>query len=181
MQIPYLQEFFDTHWYFVRDCTFELHAIYDATFVEIPYHDQLQPFNLVALETDLQEHLDNRVNQIIAKTEWVTKFTDSYTKWVATAEISTPLHCSMLLLNDRHPVHLNFITSLDFLGTIYRAYEDLVTTNHSQPWLGYIANCDVIIGKVRKGFKRFETFVISGNYFRSISGLPPCTVSRKST
>ena len=79
LQIPYLQEFFNTHWYFVRDCTFELYAIYDAVLVEIPYHAQLQPFNLVALDTDLQEHLDDRVNQISAKTDWVTKLTDSYT------------------------------------------------------------------------------------------------------
>ena len=69
LQIPYLQEFFDTHWYFVQDCTFELYAIYDATFVEIPYHAQSQPFNLVALDTDLQKHLDDRVNQISAKTD----------------------------------------------------------------------------------------------------------------
>ena len=36
-----------------------------------------------------------------------------------------------------------------------------------------MTNCDTTLGKVRKGFKRLETFVISDNYFRSISGLPP--------
>ena len=73
LQIPYLQEFFDTNWYLVQEDT-----IYDATFVEIPYCAQSQPFNLVALDTDLQEHLDNRVNWINAKTEQVTKLMDSY-------------------------------------------------------------------------------------------------------
>ena len=96
LQIPYLQEFFDTHWYFVQGCTFELYAIYDATFVEILYHAQSQLFNFVSLDTDLQEHLDDRVNWISVKTDQVTKFTDSYTNWVTTAEISKPLPHSML-------------------------------------------------------------------------------------
>ena len=92
-------------------------------------------------------------------------------KWDATAEISKPLPHSMLLLNDRHQVHLDFVTSVDFLGTIYRAYEDLITADPANQ-LGHMTNCDIILGKVRKGFKRLETFVISDNYFRSISGLP---------
>ena len=95
-----------------------------------------------------------------------------YAKWVTTAEISKPLPHSMLSLNDRHQVHLDFVTSVDFLGTIYRAYEDLITADPAN-WLGHMTNCDIILGKVRKGFKRLETFVISDNYFRSILGLPP--------
>ena len=149
-----------------------MYAIYDATFVEICYPAQSQLFNLVALDNDLQEHLDDRVNQISAKTEWVTKLTDSYTKWVATAEISKPLSHSMLSLNDRHQVHLDFITSVDFLGMIYKAYEDLITADPANQ-LGHLTNHDMIVGKVRKGFKRLEMFVISDNYFRLISGLYP--------
>ena len=34
-QIPYLQEFFGTNWYFVQKATYELYAIYDAIFSEI--------------------------------------------------------------------------------------------------------------------------------------------------
>ena len=100
------------------------------------------------------------MNQISTKTEWVTKLVDSYMKWVATTEISRPLPHSMLLLNDSHQVYLDFITSVDFLGTIYKTYKDLITTDLANQ-LGYMANCDIILGKVRKGFKTPETFVIS--------------------
>ena len=34
-------------------------------------------------------------------------------------------------------------------------------------------NQDKALGKVRKCFKHVETYVVSDNYFRSISGLPP--------
>ena len=53
MQIPYLSEFFSTHWYLVQKDTYEMYAIYDALFSEIPYSTQLTPFDLVALDTDL--------------------------------------------------------------------------------------------------------------------------------
>ena len=53
MQIPYLSEFFSTHWYLVRKDTYAMYAIYDALFSEIPYSAQLTPFDLVALDTDL--------------------------------------------------------------------------------------------------------------------------------
>ena len=86
-------------------------------------------FNLVALDTDLQEQLDDRVNQINAKTEWLTKLTDLYTKWVTTAKISKSLPHSMLLLNNRHQVYIDFVTCVDFLGTIYKAYEDLIAAD----------------------------------------------------
>ena len=55
LQIPYLEEFFDTMWYLIRDDTYGLHAIYDTIVTEIPYFAQLQPFDLVALDTNLQE------------------------------------------------------------------------------------------------------------------------------
>ena len=41
VQIPYLEEFFHTMWYLIYDDTYELYAIYDTTFTEIPYFAQL--------------------------------------------------------------------------------------------------------------------------------------------
>ena len=55
LQILYLEEFFDTMWYLIHDDMYVLYAIYDTIFTEIPYFAQLQPFDLVALDTDLQE------------------------------------------------------------------------------------------------------------------------------
>ena len=55
LQILYLEEFFDTMWYLICDDMYGLHAIYDTIFAEIPYFAQLQPFDLVALDTNLQE------------------------------------------------------------------------------------------------------------------------------
>ena len=43
---------------------YELYAIYDNMFTEIPYFAQLQPFDLVALDTDLQEHRDSRISHV---------------------------------------------------------------------------------------------------------------------
>ena len=78
----------------------------------------------------------------------------------------------MLSLNNRYQLCLDFITSVDFLGTIYKTYEDLITADWPN-WLGHLMNWDMILGKVRKGFKRLETFIVLDNYFRLISGLSP--------
>ena len=56
LQIPYLEEFFDTMWYLVCNDMYGLYAIYDMIFKEIHYFAQLQPFDLVALDSELQEH-----------------------------------------------------------------------------------------------------------------------------
>ena len=56
LQIPYLKEFFGTIWFLIHKDKFELYAIYDAIFTEIPYFAQLQLFDLVTLDTNLQEH-----------------------------------------------------------------------------------------------------------------------------
>ena len=100
LQIPYLQEFFSTHWYLVWKDTFELYAIYDVTFSETPYSAQIELFDLVTLDIDLQEHLDNRMSHINMRKEWVTQITDSYAKWISTAAVSKPFPHSMLTLND---------------------------------------------------------------------------------
>ena len=49
LQIPYLEEFFDTMWYLIHEDMYELYDIYDIIFTEIPYFAQLQLFDLVAL------------------------------------------------------------------------------------------------------------------------------------
>ena len=64
IQVPYLEEFFDTMWYLICEDTYKLYAIYDTIFTEIPYFFQLQPFDLVALDTNLQEHRDSRANHV---------------------------------------------------------------------------------------------------------------------
>ena len=40
--------------------------------------------------------------------------------------VSKPFPHSMLMLHDRHQVHLDFIKATGFLGAIFRAYEDLI-------------------------------------------------------
>ena len=42
-------------WYLIHDDMYGLHAIYDTIFTEIPYFAELQPFDLVTLDTNLQE------------------------------------------------------------------------------------------------------------------------------
>ena len=50
-----------------------MYAVYDGIFTEIPYYTQSQLFDLVALDTILQEHLDSRINHIRTHMEWVTQ------------------------------------------------------------------------------------------------------------
>ena len=69
MQIMYLQQFFGTNWFLVHKDTFELFTIYDAVFIKTTYCAQSQPFNLVTLDTDLQEYLQNWMSCINMKKE----------------------------------------------------------------------------------------------------------------
>ena len=78
----------------------------------------------------------------------------------------------MLSLNDRHQIHLNLVTATDFLGKTYRAYEDLIMADPANHH-AHLANCDKDLERVRKCFRHIETFAISDNYYRSVSGLPP--------
>ena len=95
LQIPYLQKLFGTPWYLICKDTFESYAIYDMTFSETPYCAQIEPFDLVALDTDLQEHMHSRMSHINTRKGWVTQITDSYEKWS-----SNPFPHSLLTLND---------------------------------------------------------------------------------
>ena len=87
---------FDTTWYLIRDDTYGLHAIYDTTFAEIPYFAQLQPFDLVALDTDLQELQDTQINNVRMCMGWIAQVTDSFTKWWESAPTNQPFPCTML-------------------------------------------------------------------------------------
>ena len=88
MQIPYLSEFFSTHWYLVQKDTYAMYAFYDALFSEIPYGTQLTPFDLVALDTDLQEHLVDRSRCINMRQDWVMQISDSYSQWIEASALS---------------------------------------------------------------------------------------------
>ena len=69
-------------------------------------------------------------------------------------------------------IHDDFIKATDFLGTTYRAYEQLIIADPSNR-LDHMTNWDKALGKVRNCFKHIETCVVSDNYFRSVTGLPP--------
>ena len=62
-----------------------MYAIYDALFSEIPYGAQLTPFDLVALDTDLQEYLMDRSSCINMRWDQVAQISDSYSKWIKAA------------------------------------------------------------------------------------------------
>ena len=73
LQIPHLEEFFGARWYLIHKDTFELYAIYDTIFSDIPYFAETHQFDLVALDTNLQEHLDERMSHKRAFMEWITQ------------------------------------------------------------------------------------------------------------
>ena len=128
------------------------YAIYDAIILEIPYHAQSRPFDLVALDTDLQEHQDSRMKQFRMKAEWVNMRTSSYEKWITTAQISKTIPHSMLSLAERHQTHLDFVKGVDFLGTVYRAYKDLTNMDNVNR-LEHLMDHDRIMDQIRKDFK----------------------------
>ena len=43
---------------------------------------------------------------------------------------------------------------------------------HPANHITHLKSCDEDLERVRKCFKRLETFIVSDNYFRSVSGLP---------
>ena len=124
-----MEEFFGTKWYQICEDTFELYAIYDTIFTEIPYFVQLQLFDLVALDTDLQEHLDRKMNCITTHMEWIAQVGDSFTKWLDSAPTGQPLSHSMLTLEQRQQIHSDFVKVTDILGTTYRTYEELINVD----------------------------------------------------
>ena len=149
-----------------------LYAIYDTIFIEIPCFAQLQPFDLVALDTNLQEHRDSIINHVRMHMGWIGQVADSFMKWWELARTNQPFPHTMLTHEQRQLIHEDFIRATDFLGTTYRAYEQLINTDPSNR-LDHMNNQDMALGKVRNCFQCIETCVVSDNYFRSISGLPP--------
>ena len=77
----------------------------------------------------------------------------------------------MLTCEQRQLIHEDFVKATDFLGTTYRAYEQLINMDPSNR-LDHMNNQDMALGKVRNCFKCIEMSVVSDNYFRLISGLP---------
>ena len=154
LQILYLEEFFDTMWYLIWDDTYGLHAIYDTIFTEIPFFAQLQPFDLVALDTNLQELWDTQINNVRMCTwDGLLKLQIPSQKWWESAPTNQPFPCTMLTHEQRQLIHDDFIKATDFLGTTYRAYEQLITVQIHSNRLDHMANWDKALGKVRNCFK----------------------------
>ena len=103
--------------------------------------------------------------------EWVTKIRDSYTKWLDSALVSRPIPHAMLTKEQKKEIHLDSMKATDFLSTIYRVYKDLINVDSNNS-LEQMTNQDKTLGKVRRCFKQIKTYVVSNNYFRSISGHP---------
>ena len=121
---------------------------------------------------DLQEHLSDRQNHINTCKGWVKQITGTYHNWVRTAAVSQPLWQSMLTTLQRREIHSDFVKATEFLGTIYRAYEDLINVDPTNR-VEHIETCNDILGNVRKCFKWIKTHAIPDNYFRTISDKKP--------
>ena len=118
-------------WYLIHDDAYKLYAIYDTILIEIPYFAQLQPFDLVALDTNLQEHRDSRINHIRIHMGWNVQVADSFIKWWESAPTNQPFFHTMLTHEQRQLIHEDFIKATDVLGTTYRAYEQLINMDPS--------------------------------------------------
>ena len=92
---------------------------------------------------------------------------DSYEKWISTATISKAFPHSILMLNDRHQVHLDFVKATDFLGAIFRAYKDLISADPVN-CTTHLTNCDMDLDMVRKTLRGLKPMlfwtIISGQF-----------------
>ena len=131
-----------------------------------------QLFDLVALDTNLQEYRDSRINHVRMHMGWIAQVADSFMKWWESAPTNQPFPHTMLTHEQRQLIHEDFVKATDLLGTTYRAYEQLINMDPSNK-LDHLTNQDMALGKVRNCFKCIETCTVSDNYFRSISGLHP--------
>ena len=103
---------------------------------------------------------------------WIAQVADSFTKWWESAPTNQPFPHTMLTCEQRQLIHDDFIKATDFLGTTYRAYEQLINADPNNR-LDHMTNQDKALGKVRNCFKCMETCIVSDNYFRLVTGLPP--------
>ena len=95
-----------------------------------------------------------------------------YADWLAKAPINKDFPHRVLSLQDHNRIHEDYIVATNFLGRLYRAHEDLVVADPAN-CIAHLQSHDEDLERVRKCFKRLETFMVSDNYFRSVSGLPP--------
>ena len=70
---------------------------------------------------------------------WIAQVTDSFTKWWESAPTNKPFPRTMLIHERRQLIHDYFIKPTDFLGTTYRAYEQLIIADPSNR-LDHITN-----------------------------------------
>ena len=104
------------------------------------------------------------------KKEQVAQLNRSYTTWLAGAPVNKDFPCCMLLLQDRNKIHEDFIEATDFLGKKYQAHKDVIVADPAN-CITHFKSHDEDLERVRKCFKRLETFMVSDNYFRSVPGL----------
>ena len=78
----------------------------------------------------------------------------------------------MLTHEQRQLIHEDFVKATELLGTTYRAYEQLINAESKQQ-AGTYDQLRQGTGTDQEFFKCIETCVVSDNYFRSVSGLPP--------
>ena len=95
-----------------------------------------------------------------------------YTTWLAGAPINKDFPHCMLSLQDHNKIHEDFIKDTDFLGKMYQAHEDLIMADPAN-FITHFKSHNKDLERVIKCFKRLETFMVSDNYFRSVSGLLP--------
>ena len=120
---------------------------------------------MVTLDADLQEYLQDWMSHINVKKEQVAQLNKLYTTWSAGAPINKDFPHCMLSLQDHNKIHEDFIEATDFLGKMYRAHEDLIVADPAN-CIAHLKSCDEDLERVRKCFKRLETFMVSDNYFR---------------
>ena len=100
------------------------------------------------------------------------QISQEYTDWLAKAPINKDFPHRVLSLQDHNQTHEDYIEATNFLGRLYRAHEELIGADPANHTI-HLQNHDEDLEMVRKCFKHIETFMISDNYFRLVSDLPP--------
>ena len=83
-----------------------------------------------------------------------------YANWLAKAPINKDFPHRVLSLQDHNRIHKDYIAATNFLGRLYQAHEDLVMADPANH-ITHLWSHDKNLERVRKCFKRLETFMVS--------------------
>ena len=87
------------------------------------------------------------------------KISQEYANWLAKAPVTKDFPHRVLSFQDRNRIQEHYIAATNFLGRLYRAHKDLIVADPAN-CMTHLQSHDEDLERVRKCFKRLETFMV---------------------